>query len=197
MFAIEAVDDEGEKYKKILQEKTKELKRLAADAIISGKDTPYLKLYELDDICENINGIWYIFYRNPEIYSHLRFSNRILIDKVRNSLIAYDRSLSKENIDIYIFPKISGNFYVKEWQPIDNIPYSYQFFEQKNDSCNKWLCVSFAIEICSLILIYLSDSFEEVWLFSVDFLVLLSIASFIAAIYKHFKLNKSSYILKF
>lgn len=197
MFALEAVDNEGKRYKQILQDKTKELSRLAADAIISGKDTPYLKPKELNDICENINVLWYIFDRNPEMYSHLRFSNRILIDEVRSALVAYDRNLSKEKIDLYIFPKVSGNFYVKEWQPIDNIPYSYQFFEQKNDSCNQWLCGSFAIEICSLILIYLSDSFEEVWLFSVDFLVLLSIASFIVAIYKHFKLNKSLYILNF
>lgn len=194
MFALEAIDEEGKRYKKLLQDKTIDIKKLAFGAIMTGKDNPYLSAKELDSIC---NDIWYRFDRNCGMYSHLRFSNDHLIEDVRNSLVEYDRSLLNEPIDLHLFPKVSGDFFVKEWQPIDNIPYNYEYFNQKCRNCNLYLCRSFVIEISSLILIFFSESFNNVSLVSVDFLVLLSIVSFVFAIYKHFNLNNLLKILQF
>ena len=59
------------------------------------------------------------------------------------------------------------------------------------------LCSSFVIEIISLILIFFSESFNNVSLASVDFLVLLSIVSFVFAIYKHLNLNNLLNTLQF
>ena len=197
MFALSAIDDEGKRYKKLLQDKTIDIKRLALRAVMTGKDNPYLNAKELNSICNDINGIWYYFDRNYGMYSHLRFSNEFLIEEVRNSLIEYDRSLLNEPIDLHLFPKVSGDFFVKEWQPIDNVPGCYEYFNQKCRNCNLYLYGSFVIEISSLIIIFLSESFNNISLASVDFLVLSSIGSFVFAIYKHFKLNDLLKILKF
>lgn len=102
-----------------------------------------------------------------------------------------------EPIDLHLFPKVSGDFFVKEWQPIDNVPGCYEYFNQKCRNCNLYLYGSFVIEISSLIIIFLSESFNNISLASVDFLVLSSIGSFVFAIYKHFKLNDLLKILKF
>lgn len=197
MFALSAVDDEGKRYKKLLHDKTIDIKRLASRAVMTGKDNPYLNAKKLESICNDINGIWYCFDRNYEMYSHLRFRNEFLIEEVRNSLIEYDRSILNEPIDLHLFSKVSGDFYVKEWQPIDNIPYNYEYFNEKCRNCNLYLYGSFIIEICSLILIFFSESLNSISLASVDFLVLLSIVSFVFAIYKHFKLNKLMITMQF
>lgn len=197
MFALEAVDDEGKQYKKLLQDKTIDIKKLAFGAIMTGKDNPHLSAKELDSICNDINDIWYCFDRYYGMYSHLRFSNSHLKEDVRNSLVEYDRSLLNKPIDLHLFPKVSGDFFVKEWQPIDNIPYNYEYFNQKCRNCNLYLGSSFVIEISSLILIFFSENFNNVSLVSVDILVLLSIGSFVFAIYKHFNLNNLLKTLQF
>ena len=102
-----------------------------------------------------------------------------------------------EPIDLHLFHKVSGDFFVKEWQPIDNVPGCYEYFNQKCRNSNLYLYGSFAIEIISLILIFFSESFNNISLASVDFLVLSSIGSFIFAIYKHFKLNNLLETLQF
>ena len=124
------------------------------------------------------------------MYSHLKFSNKFLIEEVRKSLIEYDRSLLNEPIDLHLFPKVSGYFFVREWQPIDNVPYHYEYFNKECRNCNLYLCGSFVIEFTSLILIYFSDNFNDILLVSVDLLVVLSIGSFLLAIYKHFKITR-------
>ena len=57
MFALSAIDDEGKRYKKLLQDKTIDIKRLALRAVMTGKDNPYLNAKELNSICNDINGI--------------------------------------------------------------------------------------------------------------------------------------------
>lgn len=197
MFALSAIDEEGKRYKKLLQDKTICIKKLAFGAVMTGKDNPNLNAKDLDSICNDINGIWYCFDRNYGMYSHLRFRNDLLIADVRNALIEYDRTLLNEPIDLHLFPKVSGDFFVREWQPIDNVPYNYEYFNQECRNCNLYLYGSFVIEIISLILIFYSDSFNNVSLASVDFLVLSSIGSFVFAIYKYFKLNNLLITLQF
>ena len=68
MFALSAIDDEGKRYKKLLQDKTIDIKGLAFRSVMTGKDNPYLSAKELDSICNDINGIWYCFDRNYEMY---------------------------------------------------------------------------------------------------------------------------------
>ena len=197
MFALEAVDDEGKQYQKLLEDKARKIKELAVTAITTGKDNPYLNAKKLDSICNDINGIWYCFDRNYDMYSHLKFSNKFLIEKVRNSLIEYDRSLLNEPINLYLLSKVSGDFFVREWQPIDNVPYRYEYFNKECRNCNLYLCGSFIIEFTSLILIYFSDNFNDILLVSVDLLVVLSIGSFLLAICKYFKLNELLNALQF
>lgn len=197
MFALEAVDDEGKQYQKLLEDKARKIKELAVTAITTGKDYPHLKAKELNSICNDINGIWYCFDRNYDMYLHLRFSNEFLIEEIRKSLIEYDRSLLNEPINLYLLSEVSGDFFVKEWQPIDDVPYRYEYFNQKCRNCNLYLCGSFVIEFTSLILIYFSDIFNDILLVSVDLLVVLSIGSFLFAIYKHFKLNELLNALQF
>lgn len=197
MLALSTIDDEGKRYKKLLQDKTKDINKVAYTAIITGKDNPYLKAKELDSICNDVNGIWYCFDRNYDMYSHLTFSNKFLIDEIRKALIEYDRSLLNEPIDLNLFSKVSGDFFVKEWQPIDNVPGRYEYFNEKCRNCNLYLYGSFIIEISSLILIFFSESLNGISLASVDILVILSIGSFIFAIYKHFKLNKFLITMQF
>ena len=159
----------------------------AADDV--GKDVFDIKAKKLNSICNDINRIWYIFDRNSDIDRHLIIHDKILIEEVRKSLVEYDRTLSNEEIDLDILPKVSGDFYVKEWQPIDNVPYKYEYFTKQSRVCNRCLYGSFLIEIIGLVIMYLGEGFHVVSLFLVDLLVLLSMFSFVFSLYKHLGLN--------
>lgn len=48
MFALSAIDDEGKRYKKLLQDKTIDIKKLAFGAVMTGKDNLHLSAKELN-----------------------------------------------------------------------------------------------------------------------------------------------------
>lgn len=189
LLALEAADDVGKAYAKSLNKESEGIVKLSCEVVETGKDVFDIKAKKLNSICNDINRIWYIFDRNSDIDRHLIIHDKILIEDVRKSLVEYDRTLSNEEIDLDILPKVSGDFYVKEWQPIDNVPYKYEYFNKQSRVCNRCLYGSFLIEIIGLVIMYLGEGFHVVSLFLVDLLVLLSMFSFVFSLYKHLGLN--------
>lgn len=197
MFALHAIDKEGKDYKRKIDSLCGDLKAISFESIMTGKDVGYLEASLLDAICTNTNRLWYMFDRNYDMYKHLKFDNAFLIEEVKSSLLDYDRSFENENIDVHILPKVSGDFYVKEWQPIDNVPTRFEHFEKQCKVIEFWLYASFAIEVTSLILVFISESFEEMSLFAIDLIVIISVLMFVISLLKFIKIKTSIIKLQF
>lgn len=197
MFALSALDEDGRKTKKILEEKSVLIKRVALNSILTGKDSSWLKSDFLKDLCDSVNNMWYIFDRNYDFYSHLSFNNKRLIEEVRNALMEYDKTYSDSVVSLHLLPKVSGDFYVKDWQPIDNVPIQFEQFLKKKQKSQRIASLCFVIEIVSLLIVYLSDGSNGVSLLSVDLLVILSLLSFCLGMFKYFQLKSSIRFLQF
>lgn len=195
LTAIMAADKAGREFENTIKENCKEIQGIASQSILSGNITPYLKAAELDIICESINNVWYLCDRNYDRVTHLTLDNDFQKDGVRKALIEYDRTYSKEEINIFIFPKVSGDFYVKVWQPVQNVSYVYEHFMEQCSRCYKWLVISIMIEIVCLLLVLFSDSIGYASSCSVDFLILTSVAAFILSLLKFTDIKLQNFIL--
>ena len=197
MFALRAIDKDGEAYKSKIQKLCNDFRAIAFESLMTGKDASYLDASFLASICTKANDIWYMFDRDYEIYSHLRIGDVHSVEDLRMAFLAYDRSLDKRNVDLHLLPEISGDFYVKEWQPIDNIPVRFEYFVKESKKIGKWLYACFAIEITSLVVVYLSESFDGMSLMAIDLVVLLSIIFFVISLFKFLQIKSRLLMLQF
>lgn len=113
----------------------KNLSALAGRSILTGSDVQIMPSREIEQLCEDINNIWYTHdgYRS-EYHSYVSFVNYNLQDhlkQIKEALIAYNPKYSDETITIDTLPKIAGDFYVEEWQPIQDVTSEYEFWQNK------------------------------------------------------------------
>ena len=139
-----------------------ELSRIAGTSIISGSDIPVMKAKSIDNLCEKINHIWYLYDKGWIVRDH------ISIDKgngytywenlIRESLTAYNVKYTNSFVDINLLPNVSGEFYVDVWQPVQNITYEYEYWQKKRQISQYFLLGSIVLLILSLIVILLFSS---------------------------------------
>ena len=113
----------------------KNLSTLAGRSIITGSDLQIMPSKEIEHLCESINNIWYTHdhYKNDydEYISFVDYNIRSHLNQIKEALIAYNPKYSNEIITIESLPKISGTFYVEEWQPIQDVTSEYEFWQNK------------------------------------------------------------------
>lgn len=116
-------------------ETIKSLSSLAGRSIMSGSDLMVMSDKEITQLCLGINNIWYFHdrYRN-DYHSYISFENynmRYHLEKIKDALIVYNSKYSNENINIDLLPKVAGDFYVEEWQPVQNVTLEYEYWQDK------------------------------------------------------------------
>jgi hypothetical protein len=136
-----------------------ELSRLAGQSIVSGNDIPVMKAKAIDKLCGKINHIWYLYDKGWFVTEH------ISIDKgngyhswetlIKESLTTYNAKYSNSAVDINLLPKVSGDFYVEEWQPVQYVTYEYESWQKKRRFSHCFLLGSIGMLMLSLIVILL------------------------------------------
>lgn len=136
-----------------------ELSRLAGTSIISGSDIPIMKAKAIDVLCEKTNNIWYLYEKGNFVTEH------ISIDKgngysywenlIKESLAAYSDKYANATIDISLLPKVSGEFFVEVWQPVQYVTSQYEFWQKKCKFLHYYLLGSIGLLMLSLIAILL------------------------------------------
>lgn len=136
-----------------------ELSRIAGTSIISGSDVPIMKAKDIDILCDKINNIWYVYDKGWFVREHISIDKGngydYLENQIKESLKAYNEKYSNPVIDINLLPKVSGEFYVEVWQPVQNITYEYEYWQKKRRFSHYFLLGSIVLMILSLIVILL------------------------------------------
>ena len=109
----------------------------------------------------------------------------------------YELTMIDSDLSLHRFSFLCGEFYCKEWQPVQNVPYYYEHFMKKAEICNRYFFVSIIIEALCLILLLFSDAYGKISTFLCDILVLTSLFSFLVCLYKFQKLKLKSVITAF
>lgn len=150
---------------------------------------------DIEQLCLDINNIWYTYDRYRSDYcSYIRFVEyniQFHLHQIKESLIAYNSKYSDEEITVDTLPKISGDFYCEEWQPIQYLTFEYEYWQDKCSFFHK-LSICNIMYITLTILIYiLFPEYEGNLLYN----ILLGISLYLFSwslydIYKLMELNK-------
>jgi hypothetical protein len=156
-------------YIKRLKDNVEDIGRLGRQSIISGQDYPadYFTAKELDSICKTINNIWYLIDgKQNYIDKHLDFDSnhaQMFSEQTKNYLEAISPQYEGMQLTKDMLAKVSGDFFVKIYQPIQYILYQYEFWQKKEKEF-KWLAlVTVAFTLLTMILILLQSCYIPMW----------------------------------
>lgn len=134
-----------------LQSIMDKLGRLGGQTIIEGRNIPILDAKKIDQICNDINNIWY-YYDKSNTKCHISFDNNEFIKQhIKESLLDYSAKYNDSPINLDLLPKVSGDFFVEVWQPVQDISYEYEYW-QKKCQCYNWFIFGSIILIITVLL---------------------------------------------
>ena len=132
-------------YMKCLKQYVKDISIYGGKAITSGQDFSIYSFSatELDSICEKINGIWYYKDKNISDFNanvgfdenHAKNFGEYSLEYLRGISPKYNR----ERLTKALLPKVSGDFYVDIYQPIQNVLHEYEYWMKKEKYFKKLL----------------------------------------------------------
>ena len=124
-------------YMKSMKQCVEDISKYGGKAIISGQDFSIYSFSatDLDSICEKINGIWYYEDKNISDFNdnvsfdenHAKNFGEYSLEYLRGISPKYNR----ERLTKSLLPKVSGDFYVDIYQPIQNVLYEYEYWMKK------------------------------------------------------------------
>lgn len=173
----------------------KNLSSLAGRSILTGSDVQIMPSKEIEHLCNGINNIWHTHDRYASEYrNYISFVNYNLqnhLKQIEEALIAYNPKYSDETITIDTLPKIASDFYVDEWQPIQDVTSEYEFWLNKCQFFQKLSKYSIGYTVITILIYILFPEYEG----SVFYNILLGISLYLFSwslydIYKLMELSK-------
>ena len=183
-------------YVKRLEENVETIARLGGQSIIWGQDYPadYFTAKELDSICKTINDIWYCVDKEHDyIYKHLDFDSRHA-EMFSEHTIGYLEAISPKYNGIKLtknlLAKVSGDFFVEMYQPIQHILPHYEFWQRKEKEFKMLALTTVVFTLLTMILVLLLCCYIPIWVFKVLCVVCCGLLIF--ELYKLIKLENLS-----
>lgn len=170
----------------------KNLTALAGRSILLGTDLQIMPSKDIDKLCNDINNIWYTHdrYRN-EYTSYINFVDYNLrghLDQIKEAIIAYDPKYSKIEINIDTLPKIAGDFFVEEWQIVQNLTPQYEYWQDKCSFFHKLSIFNIVYVILTIFIYILFPEYEGCIFYAI--LLGVSLYMFLWCLYNMYNLLK-------
>jgi hypothetical protein len=159
-------------YIKRLKEDVKKIAGLGEQSIISGQDysADYFTAKELDSICKTINNIWYLIDGNQGcIDKQLEFDSRhaeMLSEHAKGYLEAISPKYKGMPLTKDMLEKVSGDFFVEIYQPIQHILPQYEFWQKKEKEFKMLSLVTVGFTLLTMILILLLNCYIPIWIYN-------------------------------
>jgi hypothetical protein len=160
-------------YVKRLKDNVETIAGLGGRSIISGQDYPadYFTAKELDSICNTINDIWYcIDGKQNYIDKHLNFDSRhaqIFSEQTKNYLEAIYPQYKGVQLTKDMLAKVSGDFFVDIYQPIQHILPHYEFWQKKEKEFKILTLITVVFTLFTMILVLLLSCYILIWVYKV------------------------------
>ena len=172
------------------------MKHLAHDCIMTGQDYPisHFTAEKLDNLCDDINNIWYYLDRrsNSLLKSISYDSDRanLFNDLGEEYLYEVTHKYKGKVWDMSLLMSVSSEFFCNIWQPIQNVPFEYELWNNKTKSFQNLTIGCISIALGTLVLILLFRYFIPVGIFTL--LTVAAIALLSYTVYKMIKLHELS-----
>lgn len=169
------------------------LGREGSKSILSGRDIPisHYSPEEFTEICELMNHVWYCWddkrnYIKGDFTFDSQRANRFdtFIRQYLND--AMPGLYANKELSVPLIAEVSGKMYCDLYQPIEDYPYQYKSWQEKEKSFNGLTVTIILVNLALLALILLCRYFLPIWIFSM--LAIASISLLGNAIIKLMKL---------
>lgn len=137
------------------------LSKLGSTIHVSGKDMSYQKSKQLESLNRIINNVWYFNDKNHFIRENIYLdSTQIFPDtQLFEVLSELSGKYINQSIDKNLLPKVSGDFYCEIWEPVDNVTYEFEKWQESCTSSKQLLLTSIAFVIVVLIIAMLAGNY--------------------------------------
>ncbi|MFY1612314.1 hypothetical protein ACOMSG_05625 [Macellibacteroides fermentans] len=154
-----------------LKDDVEKVAGLEGKSIISGHDYPadYFTAKELNSICKTINNIWYIIDgKYNYIDKYLDFDSRhaqILGEQTKDYLESISPKYKGMPLTKDMLAKVSGDFFVDIYQPIQDVLFQYEFWLQKQKEFKILILATIVFTLLTMMLILLLNCFIQMWVY--------------------------------
>ncbi|MDH6310176.1 putative integral membrane protein [Dysgonomonas sp. PFB1-18] len=158
-------------YIKRLKDNVEEIGRLGGQSIVSGQDFPsdYFTAKELDSICKTINNIWYLIDgKQNYIDKHLEFDSRhaeMFSQHTKDYLEGISTKYKGMPLTKDMLAKVSGDFFVDIYQPIQDVLFEYEFWQKKEKEFKILILATIVFTLLTMMLVLLLNCYIPIWVY--------------------------------
>ena len=159
---------EAEGYMKRLKDDLEEISRIGGKSILAGQDFPsdYFTAKQLDSICETINDVWYCIDKDYHGFQKIEFDTRHA-EMSSEHTISYLGEISPKckglELTKDLLGKVSGDFYVDFYQPIEHILPHYEYWLKKEKEFKVISMITIVITILTILNLLLLRYYLPIW----------------------------------
>lgn len=190
------IKDRKAEYVKTFESYVDQMGKLAHPCIMDGMDYPvtYFKAEKLEQICNDINQIWYFWDRKrnymKDSISYETERAQYHIGLGREYLHEVLPKFDDKPWTMSLLMSVSGDFYCNIWQPIQNVPYHYEYWQERTKEFSNLTIACIAVALATLAIILLLRFFIPIWVITA--LTAVSMALLGITLWKMVKLNALS-----
>lgn len=127
-----------EEYVHVFKSLLKEMGEFAYPCIMSGQDYPCSRFsaQELERLCDDINRIWYYW---DDKHNYMQGHYIYETDKAERFATlgheylkeVFPKEFDGKKFSMVLISDVSGKFYTDVWQPIQHVPFQYEYWQKK------------------------------------------------------------------
>lgn len=152
-----------------LKDDVERIGRLGGQSIISGQDFPpdHFTAKELDSICKTINDIWYIINEKRNyIDKYLEFDSHyaeMFNQDTKGYLESISPKYKESSLTKDMLAKVSGDFFVDIYQPIQDILFQYEFWIKKEKRFKILMLATIGFTLLTMMSVLLFNCHIPIW----------------------------------
>jgi len=153
---------------KRLKDDLEQISRIGAQSIIAEQKYPsdYFTAKQLSSICETINDVWYCIDKDYHGFQKVEFDTHHA-KMFSEHIIGYLGEISPKYKGIELtkdlLGKVSGDFYVDFYQPIEHILPHYEFWSKKEKEFKTIAIITIIITLLTMLLLLLLRCYIPIW----------------------------------
>ena len=165
-FSFRGIESEG--YMKRLKDDLEQISRIGGKSIIAGQEYPsdYFTAKQLGSICETINDVWYCIDKDYHGFQKVEFDTHHA-EMFSEHTIGYLGEISPKYKGIELtkdlLGKVSGDFYVDFYQPIEHILPHYEYWSKKEKEFKTIAMITIIITLLTMLLLLLLRCYIPIW----------------------------------
>ncbi|WP_216594338.1 hypothetical protein [Segatella maculosa] len=171
--------------------------KYAHPCIMSGQDYPCSKFsaQELEMLCDDINRIWYYwddkhnYMQGHYVYETDRAERFATLGHEYLKEV-FPKEFDGEKFSMALISDVSGKFYTDVWQPIQHVPFQYEYWQKKDHKFKELSIFTICTSLITLALILLLRYLLPMWIPTL--LVIICMASLGYTLFEMIKLDDLS-----